>query len=302
MSEPAPYQPEPVCPRHADRVSYVRCQRCGRPTCPECQRQAAVGIQCVDCVREGQQSIRMPRTQFGAKVTTGGRPVVSLAIIAICAAVWLLQKVSPQVTSELAFVPVLGVAEPWRFLTAAFAHSPGSPLHILFNMFALWQIGQYLEPMLGRLRFAILYLVSAFGGSVGYLLLAAPPTTLDGTDTNASWITSMVGASGAVFGLFGALLVLNRHLGRSSGAMFGVLAVNAVLGFVVPGIAWQAHLGGLLTGAALAAVITATAPQVRRRLQLPALGALLVLLAVAAVAKYAVTDDSILRAIASLGS
>ena len=302
MTEPSPYQAEPVCPRHPDRVSYVRCQRCNRPTCPECQRPAAVGIQCVDCVREGQKSMRMPRTQFGAAVTPSGRPVVTLTIVVICAVVWLLQQVSPQVTRDLAFVPVLGSTEPWRFLTAAFAHSPGQVLHILFNMYALWQIGQYLEPMLGRIRFAILYLVSAFGGSVGYLLLSSPPPlplTQTGID-HSSWVVSMVGASGAVFGLFGALLVLNRHLGRSSGPMFGVLAINAVLGFVVPGIAWQAHLGGLLTGAALAGVITLTAPQSRRRLQLPALVTVTVLLAIAAVAKYAVTDDSLLRSIMSL--
>jgi len=244
----------------------------------------------------------MPRTQFGAKVSSDGRPVVTLAIIVIAVAVWLLQQVSSQVTRELAFVPVLGSSEPWRFLTAAFVHAPRQPLHILFNMYALWQIGQYLEPMLGRVRFAILYLVSAFGGSVGYLLLASPPAlplTQAGID-HSNWVVSMVGASGAVFGLFGALLVLNRHLGRSSGPMFGVLAINAVLGFVVPGIAWQAHLGGVLTGAALAGVITVTAPQVRRRLQLPALVAVLVLLAVATVAKYAVTDDSALRSIMSL--
>ena len=304
MSEPSPYEAEPVCPRHPDRVAYVRCQRCGLPTCPECQRPAAVGIQCVDCVREGQKSIRMPRTQFGAPVTPGGRPVVTLGIVVICAAVWLLQQVSPGVTRDLAFVPYLGASEPWRFLTAAFAHSPGQILHILFNMYALWILGQYLEPLLGRVRFAILYLVSAFGGSVGYLLLASPPTlplTQAGIN-NSNWVVSMVGASGAVFGLFGALLVLNRHLGRSSGPMFGVLAINAVLGFVVPGIAWQAHLGGLLTGVALAGVITVTASQNRRRLQLPALAAVMVIIAVVAVTKYAVTDDSMLRSIVSLAS
>ena len=301
MSEPSPYEAEPVCPRHPDRVAYVRCQRCDLPTCPECQRPAAVGIQCVDCVREGQKSMRMPRTQFGAAVTPGGRPMVTLTIIGICVVVWLLQKASPQVTSQVAFYPVLGAAEPWRFLTAAFAHAPSQILHILFNMYALWQIGQYLEPMLGRIRFAILYLVSAFGGSVGYLLLATPPTT-QAEVTSGHWLTPVVGASGAVFGLFGALLVLNRHLGRSSGPMFGVLAINAVLGFVVPGIAWQAHLGGLLTGVALAGVITATAPQARRRLQLPGLFVVLVLVGVAAFAKYAVTDNSILDAVRSIGA
>jgi membrane associated rhomboid family serine protease len=246
--------------------------------------------------------MRTPRTQFGAKVASDGRPVVTLTIIGICVAVWLLQTLSPPVTRAIAFRPDLGAAEPWRFLTSAFAHSPGSPLHILFNMYALWVLGQYLEPLLGRVRFAILYLASAFGGSVGYLLLASPPPlplTQDGVD-HSNWLVPVVGASGAVFGLFGALLVLNRHLGRSSGPMIGVLAINAVLGFVVPGIAWQAHLGGLVTGAALAAVITATAPQVRRRLQLPALAAVLVLLGVAAFAKYAVTDEVVVRFIETL--
>jgi membrane associated rhomboid family serine protease len=299
MSEPAPVQAEPVCPRHPDRVSYVRCQRCGRPTCPECQRPAAVGIQCVDCVREGQKSMRMPRTQFGAKVSQDGRPVVTLTIIGICVAVWLLQQVSPQMTDRLAFVPLFAKTEPWRFMTAAFAHSPGNLLHILFNMYALWILGQYLEPMLGRMRFAALYLVSALGGSVSYLLLASPPASVAGLNSNSSWVTPMVGASGAVFGLFGALIVFNRHLGRSSRQLYILLVINAAIGFV-PGIAWQAHVGGFLTGAAVAAVITTTASQNRRRLQLPALVAVLVLLTAAATAKYALVDDSMLHSIVGL--
>ena len=116
-------------------------------------------------------------------------------------------------------------------------------------MFALWQIGIYLEPMLGRVRFAALYLISALGGSVGYLLLATPPGGIADLQQGSSWVIGTVGASGAVFGLFAALLVLNRHLGRSSAGIVVVLAINAVLGFVVPGIAWQAHLGGAITGA-----------------------------------------------------
>jgi membrane associated rhomboid family serine protease len=298
MSEPAPSQAEPVCPRHPDRVAYVRCQRCGRPTCPECQQPAAVGIQCVDCVREGQKSMRMPRTQFGAKVTPDGRPVVTMTIIGICVAVWLMQQASPTLSAALNFSPPAARTEPWRFLTSAFEHSPGQMLHILFNMYALWVLGSYLEPMLGRLRFAALYLICAIGGSVGYLWLTSPQ--LDPVAGVYYWVP-VVGASGAVFGLFGALLVLNRHLGRSSGPIIGVIAINAVIGFVVPGIAWQAHLGGLLTGMAVAGVITATAPQNRRRFQLPAMAAVLVLLAVAATAKYAVLDASVMQSIVSLG-
>ena len=296
MTEPMAEQQAPVCPRHPDRVSYVRCQRCGRPTCPECQRPAAVCVQCVDCVREGQKGMRAPRTQFGATVTTG-RPVVTLTIIAICVLVWLAQQVSPTVTQELSFAPYQGQSEPWRYLTAAFAHSQGQPLHILFNMFALWQIGTYLEPMLGRVRFAALYLISALGGSVGYLLLATPPGSIADLQQGSSWVIGTVGASGAVFGLFAALLVLNRHLGRSSAGIIGVLAVNAVLGFVIPGIAWQAHLGGAITGAVLAALIAVTAPRPRQRLQLPALLAVTLALVALATAKYALSDQTFMHLI-----
>ena len=123
MSEPSAYpqqQTTPVCPRHPDRVSYVRCQRCARPVCPECQRPAAVGVQCIDCVREQAATVRSATTVFGGRVTD--TPVVSYAIIAICVLVYVLQVASPGLTNKISFVPVLGESEPWRFLTSAFAH------------------------------------------------------------------------------------------------------------------------------------------------------------------------------------
>ncbi len=288
-------QPQvPVCPRHPDRESYVRCQRCGRPTCPECQRPAAVGIQCVDCVAEGSRTVRQARTVFGGAVTDG-RPLATMWIIGVCAAVFVLQTVAPGVTSRISFVPALGQSEPWRFLTSAFAH--GGLLHIAFNMYALWIMGTYLEPMLGRVRFVALYLLSAFGGSVVYLLLSTPQPIALCVRTGGAWCTGAVGASGAVFGLFGAFLVLQRRLGRSAAGMYVLIAINAVIGFVIPGIAWQAHLGGLLTGAAGAAVIAYAGgrrPQspgsVRRDsgpLQWAGLGAILVVLLVLTLVKYA---------------
>lgn len=212
-----------------------------------------MGVQCVDCVAEAARAAPVTRTAFGGRVR-GGRPVVTYAVMGACVALYLLQQVGGGLVLQLlAFFPVLAGEQPWRFVTAAFLHSPSNLLHIAFNLYALYLTGPYLEQVLGRLRFAALYLVSAFGGSVGYLLIAGPtagPT---------------VGASGAVFGLFGALLVVQRRLGRQTGQIVGVLVVNGVLGFVLPGIAWQAHLGGLLTGAAVAAVmVAAPAPGVPR--------------------------------------
>ncbi|KRE56101.1 rhomboid family intramembrane serine protease [Phycicoccus sp. Soil748] len=292
MSEPsAPPQQQapPVCPRHPDRVSYVRCQRCYRPVCPECQRPAAVGVQCVDCVREQARTVRSATTVFGGRVTD--TPRVSYAIIGICVLVYVLQTITPGLTRDIWFVPVLGESEPWRFLTSAFAH--GSVTHILFNMLALWMVGaQYLERLLGAARYAAVYLVSAVGGSVAYLLMSSPPS--NDFATRSMWLTPAVGASGAVFGLFGALLVLNRHLGRSSAGMYATIGLNAVIGFVVPNVAWQAHLGGLVTGAALAAVIAWTTPRERRRWQWPGVAAVVVVLVLLSVAKYAVSPSFVL--------
>lgn len=264
MNDPAADEPTeaeaPVCPRHPDRVAYVRCQRCGRPACPECQRPAAVGVQCVDCVRDAKRTAPRVRTVFGGSADSAavnGRPVVTFTIIGICVVSWLLQLVTAgEWTRLLWFWPAGGAAEPWRFLTASFLHST-SPLHILFNMYALWITGQFLEPLLGRLRFGVLCLLSAVGGSVGVLLLAGDPFT-----SNA-WGTPVVGASGMVFGLFGAMLPVMRRLGRSMGQVIVLLVINGAIGFVVPGISWQAHLGGLVTGALVAAAY-AYAPKDRR--------------------------------------
>lgn len=244
-----------MCPRHPDRVAYVRCQRCGRPTCPECQRPAAVGVQCVDCVAQAARSTRSARTLFGATVREG-RPVVTLTIIALCAVSWVLQLTTPSWTSQWAFAPWIAQEEPWRFLTAAFLHSR-SPLHILFNMYALWLVGPFLEQAFGRARFLALYVLAAVGGSVGVLLLASP--------YEASWMQAVVGASGAVFGLFGAIIPVLRRMGRDAGQIVVLIAINMALPLFVGGIAWQAHVGGLVVGLVIGAGYAA-APRERQRL------------------------------------
>ncbi|WP_235523225.1 rhomboid family intramembrane serine protease [Cellulomonas sp. Root485] len=244
-------------------MSYVRCQRCGRPTCPECQRQAAVGIHCVDCVAEAARALPTTRTALGG-VRHAGRPIVTLTLIGLCVVSFVLQLVVPTWTTRWLFAPILLVSgtpivaleEPWRFLTAAFLHSPGQYLHIVFNMIALWFVGPTLENTLGRARYITLYLMSAVGGSVGSVLLASA------TD---SWGVSTVGASGAVFGLFGAMLVISRRLGGDVRGILVLIGINLALGFVMSGVAWQAHLGGLVTGGLLAAAY-AYAPPARRKL------------------------------------
>ena len=248
---------EPVCPRHPDRVSYVRCQRCARPACPQCQRPAAVGVQCIDCVREQARATPSVRTVFGGR-SSGGRPVVTQTIIGLCVLLYLAQLVPGSgVTDALELAPARVGQEPWRLITSAFLHSPTFVLHIVFNMFVLYQVGPWLEQALGRARYASLYLVCALGGSVGYLLL--------GVDASfpAALQPSVVGASGAVFGLFGAMLVLSRSIGRRDQALMVTIVINFVLGLLIPNVAWQGHLGGLVTGA-LAALVIARASGPRR--------------------------------------
>lgn len=255
----------PVCPRHPDRVSYVSCQRCGRPTCPDCQRSAAVGIQCVDCVREATKSVPSRRTLFGG-VARAGRPVVTITMMAICVAVYALSLAIPNgfILNNFAYVPFLTESQPWRMMTSAFLHS-SSFMHIAFNMYALWILGNALESAFGRARFLAVYLVSALAGSVGVLMIAPIET----------WV---VGASGAVFGLFGALFVVQKKRGGDLRQILVLLAINAAIGFVIPNIAWQAHLGGLIAGALCTAAIAYAPAKNRNLVQWGGIAAVMVLL------------------------
>lgn len=290
MTQPVGGVPSPpTCPRHPDRISYMRCQRCDRPTCPECQRPAPVGFHCVDCVALARASHPVARTIFGGAVTDG-RPLASYTLIGLCVAAYALQiLLGDAFTEEWVFAPFLGKAEPWRFLTSAFLH--GGVTHILFNMFALWSVGQVVEPLLGRARFVAVYVLSAFGGAVGYLLFAIAPT--DATK-GLNWFSGMVGASGAVFGLFAALMLVLRHLGRSIGGMIGLLLINAAMPLFYPSIAWQAHVGGFLTGAALVGALIATRDRSRRHLQWPAIVAVAAVLVALVVWKYGPVDPGYL--------
>jgi membrane associated rhomboid family serine protease len=277
-----PLQPSgpQVCYRHQTREAHIRCQRCGRPICPDCMNPAPVGFQCPDCVREAIATQRQVRTALGGKQRTGP-PLVTYGLIAINVFLFLLQQVRPSITDALFQVtgPVydngnligLAMHEYYRLLTAGFVH--GGLLHVGVNMFSLFSVGVPLERALGRLRFAAVYFLSLFGASLFVLLFSA-------VDVAA------LGASGAVFGIFGAIVVLTKKLGYDIKYALGILAINVVINVVYSSaLSWQGHLGGLLTGA-LAGVVIGWAPgqgAVRRRNQWIGLGLIAVVVAVSLV-------------------
>ncbi|WP_306418795.1 rhomboid family intramembrane serine protease [Arthrobacter psychrolactophilus] len=190
----------------------------------------------MDCVQQAAKSIPGRRTIFGG-VPRAGRPLITIIMMAICVAAYALDLAIPNgfIFQNFAYAPFLTESEPWRMLTSAFLHS-SSIMHIAFNMYALWILGNALEPAFGRIRFLAVYLVSALAGSVGVLMLSPVDTVV-------------VGASGAVFGLFGALFVVQKKRGGDLRQILVLLAINAAIGFIIPNIAWQAHLGGLIAGA-----------------------------------------------------
>jgi membrane associated rhomboid family serine protease len=211
------------------------------------------------------------RTRAARVRQSGPRPAITFTLIGINIALWLLQIMPGSFVTQLfAYVPQLTAIQPWRMITAGFVHDPSNILHVLLNMYSLYIFGQVLEPMLGRARFAALYLLSLFGGSVGVLWLASPD----------SWV---VGASGAIFGLMAAYFVVLRKLGQNSSQMLGLIAINLVFGFVASGVSWQGHVGGLVTGGAVALVLANTrqpAQQAAQRLGLVSVAVILVLLTV----------------------
>jgi membrane associated rhomboid family serine protease len=191
---------------------------------------------------------------------------VTWAIIALCVIVYVLQLLpGSTVTQDLLYYPPFTPTEPWRMVTALFVHSPSSFLHILLNMVSLYLFGPIVERLLGRVRYLALYLISGFGGSVAVLLIAPD--------------TPVVGASGAIFGLLGAFFVIARRLGGNSTQVLIVIVINLGIGFL-PGtnIAWQAHLGGLVTGAAVALVFLLTRRTSQKKIQILGVSAIFAVL------------------------
>jgi membrane associated rhomboid family serine protease len=230
------------CYRHPDRETGVTCSECGRPICPDCMVFAPVGIRCPDHSGQAQGTARVTRGIRRAGYEGTGA-VVTKTLVALNVGIYLLELglggtisgTGNEIYRDGVLAgPFVADGDWWRLLTAAFLHY--GPIHLAFNMLALWWFGAAVEQVLGRGRYLLLYLVSGLAGSAGALI--ASPNALT------------VGASGAIFGILGAAFVLERQrtyvLG---GGALSVIALNVVFTFAVPGISIGGHLGGLAGGA-----------------------------------------------------
>ncbi|WP_328425901.1 rhomboid family intramembrane serine protease [Streptomyces sp. NBC_00443] len=263
---PQDAQSLPVCYRHPDRETGIRCTRCERPICPECMVSASVGFQCPDCVRAGSGTghapdAARPRTIAGGSIAADPRLLTKI-LIGINLAIFIAVRSSTELLNDLVLVgtwppapfnPTDGVSEGdwYRLVTSMFTHE--EIWHFAFNMLSLWWLGGPLEAALGRARYIALYFCSGLAGSALAYLLTSPTT-------------ATLGASGAIFGLFGATAVLMRRLNYDLRPIIALLAINLIFTFA-PGfnISWQAHIGGLVAGVILGYAMV-HAPRERRAL------------------------------------
>ena len=271
-----------TCYRHPSRETGVSCANCGRPICPDCMTTTPVGMRCPECSRQ--------RTPVKTLRNTVRRPEVTLALVAINVIAFLAEgniSISGQPTSKVyeegALIgsfpgyPNLGVAHGqwWRLVTSGFLHE--NLIHIGFNMYVLWILGQMLEPALGRLRFAVIYGVSLLTGSLGALIVTPHAAT--------------VGASGAVFGIMGAAAVemRARQIPVMQSGVGGLILINLVISFTLPGISWGGHVGGLIGGALVALMFNEAQ---RRRVSQPVVLAACAVIAAGAIAGSIATAKS----------
>jgi membrane associated rhomboid family serine protease len=227
----------PTCYRHPQRETGVSCSNCGNPICPDCMTPTPVGMRCPDCA--GQ------RTQVRTMRSLAAEPTATYILIAVNVVIYFGAQSSARGYSDLAlFGPLVADGEWWRLVTSGFMHDPNTIFHLLLNMYALFWLGRMIEPALGHARFLGIYFASLLCGSLGVLLLQPN--------------TAAVGASGAIFGLFGAAIVMarNRNINLMQSGLLPVLILNFVITFL-PGthIAYGAHVGGFVGGLVTAWVV-----------------------------------------------
>jgi membrane associated rhomboid family serine protease len=283
--------PAPTCFRHPGRQTYVSCVRCGRPACPDCLRPAAVGHQCVECIKEGNRGVRQVSGRFGGRVAS--TPRVTQTLIVLNIVIYIIELAHPQLGYDWEMVgagriysngPVVGVAvgQWYRLITSAFLPPAGVGylgfLDIAFNMWALFIVGPAVERMLGSVRFIAVYLISGIAGSI--LIYCLVPYEF------------AAGASGAIFGLFGAWFVLAKRIRADSRPVVMLIVLNLVISFAVPQIAWQAHVGGLIAGGLLTAAFAYAPRRNRTAIQAAATIAMIAIFIAVVVTKNHLFIDS----------
>lgn len=230
-----------TCYRHTTRATGASCTRCERPICPDCMIEAPVGHHCPTCVHEARTGMRkVKRVVFARGGITVAGGVACTALVLVNVVVFLLDASQPTLFARFADNAVLVArnGEYYRMFTAAFLHA--GLLHLAFNMFGLYLFGSQVEAVVGVPRFATLYVLAAVGGSACSHFFGPP-------------FQFSIGASGAVFGIFGAYFVIARSRGMDTSQVGALILINLFIGSVVPQIDNAAHVGGLLTGAAIAA-------------------------------------------------
>ena len=268
---PSPHTPPaglPGCWWHPNRQTALSCVRCGRPACPDCLREASVGYQCVDCVQTARRATQSRQRQYrsagyGARTVAGARLsqrlVVTPVLVALNVLIYAItaaqagspmQNQSSSLFLDWVLWPASIVLDDqwWRLVTSGFLHY--GVIHIAVNMFSLYVLGREIEVLLGKVRFVAVYLVSLLGGSVVVYAFG-----------NINQTTA--GASGAIYGLLGGILVAVLRLRLNPAPAIGIIVLNLVITVSIPGISLLAHLGGLVTGA-LATAAMVYAPEKRR--------------------------------------
>ncbi|KIF75541.1 Rhomboid family protein [Streptomyces sp. 150FB] len=276
QDQPVVAEGQAACYRHPGREAGVRCTRCERPICPACMVDASVGFQCPECVRQGSgtghaPSANRPRTLAGGSIAADPRLVTKILLGLNVAVFILVSVVGDRLVNDLLLVghasdgrgSLIGVADGqyYRLLTSMFLHQ--QVWHIAFNMISLWMLGGPLEAALGRARYLTLYLISGLAGGALTYLIASP-------------LQGSLGASGAIFGLFGATAVVVRKLNYDMRPVIALLVINLIITFAWAGIAWQAHVGGLVAGT-IVAIGMVYAPRERRTLALYGVSGLMLL-------------------------
>ncbi len=231
---------EPVCVNHSNQVTYVRCSRCENYICTDCMRSASIGYKCPSCASDSTQVIKgINRNRFiPSQKNTQVTKFLSISLLVVYVFQFLLGDVL--IANFALFAPSVTNGQWWLLITAGFLH--GSIIHLLFNVYILWVLGSQLENIVGKAKFIIIYFGSLLGGSLASYLFSPIGSY-------------SIGASGAIFGLMGAMLVVGRKRNLDISQITTLVVINVVIGFVLSGIDWRAHLGGLAAGALITWVL-----------------------------------------------